>query len=390
MNIIIYNGNLKPPQFVNLLANKLVDKEHNVFLAGTANQFFRKKKKRLVLIPTDSNKIHLLLLHLFFNGLRLFFSKPQLFLKFIKLLHKSKKSIRIKLKQFLIWSKLVIIKADIVHIQWASHIILFEEILEEQLFKTVISLRGRLVNVSPYIDADLKELYIRNFPKIDAVHAVSKDILYNLKKFNIAVKKERVIYSGVDLKNIPIKEKYDYSGAFNVLSIGRFNWIKGYDYALRAIKVLAEKNIDVQYTIIAKGENEEIIYLIDDLGLKNNVTIVPELSHKEVLNKMVNSDLLLLPSVSEGLANVVLEAMAVGLPVLTSNCGGMVEVITHNENGWLFENRNSAKMALAIEEILKMDKKSIEKSAINGKDYINKNHNLEQMCDEMIELYYEL
>jgi colanic acid/amylovoran biosynthesis glycosyltransferase len=390
MNIIIYNGNLKPPHFVNLLANKLGEKEHNVFLAGTANKILRVKKNKLLYITTDSNKIHLLAIHLFFNGLRFFFTRPQLFLKIIKLLFKSEKSVRIKIKQFLIWSKLIIIKADIVHIQWASHIILFEEILEDHLFKTVISLRGRLVNVSPYLDANLKELYIRNFPKVDAIHAVSKDILNNMNKFNTQVKKGRVVYSGVYLKNIPMKEKWDYSGEFKVLSIGRFNWIKGYDYALRAIKILVQKNIDIHYTIIAKGENEEIIYLIDELGLKKNITIVSELSHKEVLNKMVSSDLLLLPSVSEGLANVVLEAMAVGLPVLTSNCGGMTEVITHNENGWLFENRNSEKMAFAIEEILKMDKKSIGKMAINGKDYIKKNHNLEQMCNQMIELYHEL
>tara|TARA_R110001583_G_scaffold145875_1_gene297890 strand:- start:13558 stop:14730 length:1173 start_codon:yes stop_codon:yes gene_type:complete len=390
MNIIIYNGNLKPPHFVNLLANKLGEKEHNVFLLGTANQFFRKKKRALVFIATDSNKIHLLVIHLFLNGFGLFFTKPQFFLKFIKLLFNSEKSIRIKVKQFLIWSKLIIIKADVVHIQWASHLILFEEILEEPLFKTVISLRGRLVNVSPYIDANLKELYIRNFQKVDAIHAVSKDILYNLKKLNIKVKKERVIYSGVDLENIPTKENYDNNGTLKVLSIGRFNWIKGYDYALRAIKILIQKNIDIQYTIIAKGENEEIIYLIDELGLQKNVSIISELANKEVLNKMASSDLLLLPSISEGLANVVLEALAVGLPVLSSDCGGMIEVIKHNKNGWLFENRNSENMAFVIEEILKKDKKIVEKLVKNGKEYINKNHNLVQMCDQMIELYHEL
>ncbi|MDP3312588.1 glycosyltransferase family 4 protein [Lutibacter sp.] len=390
MNIIIYNGNLEPPHFVNLLANKLGEKEHSVFLAGTANYFFRKKKKKLVLISTDSNNFYLMMIHLIFNGWRLFFSKPQLFFKFIKLLFKSEKSVRIRIKQFLIWSKLIFIKADIVHIQWASHIILFEEILEEHLFKTVISLRGRLLNVSPYIDADLKELYIRNFPKVDAIHAVSKDILSNLSKLGIDAKKSRIIYSGVDLKNIPLKEIYDNSGILEVLSIGRFNWIKGYNYALYAVKELLLKNINVHYTIIANGENEEIIYLIEELELQKNVTIVSELSHIEVLNKMISSDLLLLPSVSEGLANVVLEAMAVGLPVLSSNCGGMKEVITPHENGWLFENRNPENMAFVIEEILKMDNKSIEKMAINGKEYINKNHNLEQMCDQMIELYHEL
>ena len=55
---------------------------------------------------------------------------------------------------------------------------------------------------------------------------------------------------------------------------------------------------------------------------------------------MKKSDCLLHPSVEEGIANVVLESMAIGLPIISSNCGGMPEVIRDNQNGLIFEKRN--------------------------------------------------
>ena len=63
-------------------------------------------------------------------------------------------------------------------------------------------------------------------------------------------------------------------------------------------------------------------------------------TQEEIYCQMKESDCLILPSIEEGIANVVLESMAIGLPVISSNCCGMNEVVKNNENGFTFINRD--------------------------------------------------
>ena len=56
---------------------------------------------------------------------------------------------------------------------------------------------------------------------------------------------------------------------------------------------------------------------------------------------MRNSDCFILPSVQEGISNVALESMAIGLPLISSDCGGMKEIINNGKNGYYFPARNS-------------------------------------------------
>ncbi|MFL2983043.1 MAG: glycosyltransferase [Candidatus Neomarinimicrobiota bacterium] len=72
--------------------------------------------------------------------------------------------------------------------------------------------------------------------------------------------------------------------------------------------------------------------------------------------KIKLSDCLILPSVEEGIANVVLEAMALGTPVISSNCGGMNEIIRNKENGYLFQKRNPKYLSKVMEDVIFLDK----------------------------------
>ena len=113
-----------------------------------------------------------------------------------------------------------------------------------------------------------------------------------------------------------------------------------------ALGALKERGMAFKLLLIAEGEiPEEINYAIHQYNMHENITIIGKLSHQAVIKHLEESDLLLLPSVNEGIANVVVEAMAVGTPVLSSNCGGMTEVIENGVNGLLFENRNSKHLA---------------------------------------------
>ena len=81
---------------------------------------------------------------------------------------------------------------------------------------------------------------------------------------------------------------------------------------------------------------------------------------------MQQSDVLLLPSLEEGIANVVLEAMAIGLPVISTDCGGMKELVEDGINGMITPMRNPREIAKSINllnELTIQDKDSLAKNA---------------------------
>jgi len=341
MNIAIYNGNLKPTTFVLRLA-KVVSEEHTVLVSGTSTKLFKHKDNGISYLPTDSSHKLILLFQVAFKCLTFLCRHPKICKRFISILRKSNKPIKTKLKQFLIWSKFISHKVEVVHIQWASHIYFFEELLEDSFFKTMVSLRGRLINITPLADADVKLLYQKTFPKVDQFHAVTHDIKKQAMIYGAHQDKIKVIYSGVEVETFEpfAKKEYSKGDTLNILSVGRQHWKKGYNYALEAIKRLLENDVKVSYTIIGAADAEEIIYTVHDLKINAHVTLTSKMDYSDVLKKMQSADVLVLPSVSEGLANVVIEAMALGLPVISTDAVGMSELVIHNETGLLYDNRN--------------------------------------------------
>ena len=154
---------------------------------------------------------------------------------------------------------------------------------------------------------------------------------------------------------------------------------------------MVDKNIQFSYTIIAPGRDDENInYQIDNLKLSEYVNYISGMPHQQALKKIKNSHLLLLPSLSEGIANVVLESMSLGVPVLSTNCSGMGEVITNNVNGFLVPPRSPKKIALKINDIINLNNTSMSKIINAAKDTIVKNHLISNQVKDFKSLYYDI
>src|SRR5690606_662358 len=199
------------------------------------------------------------------------------------------------------------------------------------------------------------------YPKMAGFHSVSKAIAANGNKIWTSPKKiDKVIYTGLPLQEISFSENYMRSIPLKLLSIGRAHWIKGYDYALHTCKQLKEKKIPFLYTIIGGAGDEELQFLVADLGLEDCVFLENRKSQKEVFKLMAEAALLLMPSLDEGIPNVVVEAMAIGLPVISTDCGGVPELITNDKEGWLVPTRNPQALAGAIEDFLGLSLNKVE------------------------------
>jgi glycosyltransferase involved in cell wall biosynthesis len=149
-----------------------------------------------------------------------------------------------------------------------------------------------------------------------------------------------------------------------LLYVGNLNYTKGVDILIRAITLLPEDR-QVQLTIVGEGQmRSELEKLCVNLRLTDRIQFVGAVQHSEISQWMSRSNLLVIPSRSEGFGMVAVEAMASGLPVAATNIGGLREIITP-ETGVLADSVTPSDIALAILTALDKhwDRNIIRKSA---------------------------
>lgn len=390
MKIALYSGAIPSTTFIEQLIHALAQREDvEILLFGRQSKAMRYQKTNIRLYSTPTAPLRLIGFVLLY-GIRLACQSPERFRKLrLHIQNSSTGNIKEQLKKWGRYLPVVLQLPDIFHIQWAKNT--SEWLFLKELFgvKLVLSLRGAHINYSPIADPKLAATYQQAFPKIDGFHSVSDAIAKEAQQWGAEEQKIRTVYSGLDLKKLEIFQKRDWrlDNPIQILSVGRFHWVKGYQYALDAIRLLLDKGYILHYTLIAPGYSEEILYQIKDLRLEQQVEIIPGQPQPEVFRKMTRADFLLLPSIEEGIANVVLEAMAVGLPVVSSDCGGMREIIEDSVNGFLFENRNVKDIAERIESVLKLKPEERAAMAEAARRLVSERHSMEGLGRKMIELY---
>ncbi|WP_027136903.1 glycosyltransferase family 4 protein [Gaetbulibacter saemankumensis] len=227
-------------------------------------------------------------------------------------------------------------KPDIVHVQWPSLLPWLESYLENDNFKIVLSQRGFHVMVRPFVKPANFEYLQSIYPRLDGLHSVSQAI--SKTGTTIGIPKtgiDHVVYTGLALKDLEYQAKVKRGDVLQLLSVGRAHWVKDYPTALKACALLKAEGFKFQYTIVGGAGDEELLYLTHALGLETAVHLISNINQAQVFQYMQEADILLSTSIEEGLANVVVEAMALGTPIISTDCGGMPELITHEEHGWL-------------------------------------------------------
>lgn len=380
MKIVIFDGTFNTTTFINRLVKGLIDNNHTIYVLAY-NECLKNKITGVNYIPLGSNTD-------FFRFLIVSFSyslKSGKVLNYIKLLLKKDKNAIQELNLEYLLKK---IKPDIIHLQWLSNINSFEKQIVQNKYKFILSQRGFHVNVRPFVDEENSQYLKKWFPKISGFHSVSNAIKEVSKEIYISSKKiDKVVYSGFDLNKFFFEKKYNKKNSVSILSVGRNHWKKGYVYALKAMEILKKEGIKFRYTIIGVKPSEELLYLINAFNLNDDIKFINKVSQADVYSEMKKYDLFLLPSIEEGIANVCIEAMALGLTVLSTDCGGMEELITQNKNGFIVPKRNPKKIAEKIIEFSKMDSKEIEKIKYSARKKVEEQHNQSKMISDMEELY---
>jgi len=187
-----------------------------------------------------------------------------------------------------------------------------------------------------------------------------------------------VIYNSFDASGV--SGKLNLSG-FNIVSAGRLVSWKGFDTLIEIMPEILKDIPEAKLTIIGSGpEENNLKFKIKSLKLEDRVFLKGQLLHEELLNYLGGGDLFVLNTGYEGLSHQILEAMAVGTSVITTNVGGNPELIENNESGILVEYNNKEQLKNVILKLYR-DENLRNKLIQNAKEK-TKDFNKEKMINE--------
>lgn len=388
MRISIFANEIPSTVFIENLVKGLANNGHQIFLYGKYQQSpGYETHPNIQIIKEPKSKIAKLTyaINYFF---RLIFTNRKLLFHVFKI---SKDKLYLRwLKKFNMYITFYCWDLDILHIQWAKSTLWLEALIKDGGINTVLSLRGTQINFSPISNPKLKEHFENIFPYINGFHAVSEAMIEESRKYDIDLPNRSVVaYPAITQSTYDLfSDLYIKQEPFKIISIGRHHSVKGYMYALDALKILVDEGMQVHYTLIAAGSlPEQILFQMEDLNLYNYVSMIDGLPHADVLQAIQKADVLSMPSITEGIPNVILEAMAIGTIVVSTDCSSIPEIIDDGISGYITQGCFPDSIAEGLKKVYNQNTNDRELMKRKAREKIKMNHLMDIQLNNIEKLY---
>ncbi|MEO0617554.1 MAG: TIGR03088 family PEP-CTERM/XrtA system glycosyltransferase [Pseudomonadota bacterium] len=220
--------------------------------------------------------------------------------------------------------------------------------------------------------------------------AVSEDIACWLRDhIGVDAARVRQIYNGVDTRKFSpegVRAALPWADASQVIgTVGRLDPIKRFDALVEWLASRHSEHGDARLVIVGDGsERGSLERLIAEHGLDDRVWLAG--NRPDVADIMRSLDVFVLPSRNEGISNTILEAMAIGLPVVATDVGGNCELIDRGLTGDLVSSEDRAALADAIAAYLEDDDRRAQHGAA-ARDRVLRQFSLDRMMHNYDELY---
>ena len=177
------------------------------------------------------------------------------------------------------------------------------------------------------------------------------------QRFPESASKIHRVYNGIDLSEFEAAKLFGTIPS--IVGVGRLIEKKGFGDLIEACALLKDRQCDFHCQIIGEGPLEENLRTeIEKLGLQKNVVLAGPLPQQQIRSQLANATFFALPCIAEksggmdNLPTVIMEAMAAGLPVISTPIGGVPEMVVDNETGFLVPPGSPAALAEAIEKVI--------------------------------------
>lgn len=255
----------------------------------------------------------------------------------------------------------------------------------------VVSLRGADV---PGYSERFSVVYKFIKPIIKKIWKYSSGVVANSQGLkNLALKSKpdqeiSVIYNGVDTDHFSPSADDLHSQSEFIITTGasRLTARKGLNYLLEALRQLKTKYPFLKLKIMGEGSDKSNLErLAEELRISDRVEFIGRIPREETAPYYREANLFVLPSLNEGMSNAMLEALASGLPVVTTDTGGTRELVQEGINGFTVKMRDAEDLAAKIEKIIK-DKSLRLKMAQKSRE-ISRKFSWKSVAEQYYEIY---
>ncbi|WP_019505647.1 glycosyltransferase [Pleurocapsa sp. PCC 7319] len=175
-----------------------------------------------------------------------------------------------------------------------------------------------------------------------------------------------------------------------LVCVGRLNEQKGQLILLEAASQLAREGLEFKLTFVGDGDfRPQVEHAIAELELENQVEITGWVTNSQVSQYILNSRAMVLASFAEGLPVVMMEALALGRPVIGTYIAGIPELIEHESCGWLVSAGSVEDLASTMRTVLRLPVNELEHMSQQGREKIIQQHNISVEAKKLIALFRE-
>ena len=254
------------------------------------------------------------------------------------------------------------LKPDIIHAQGIG--MGFTALIIRKFLKINYVIWGRGTDV--YADGKLKNLIsMIELRGACAVISLTKKMEKKIHEKYAVIKNSYTIPNGIELKDfknkdIDSKNKELMRHKFNIsanipliIFVGNLRYVKGVEYLIKAFANILDSGKYCKLLIIGDGPLKHDLELLShELSVSKDVIFLGHQPRQFIIDYLLISDLFVLPSLSEGFPNVILESMAAGLPIVSTNFEGSSEILKDGVNGVIVETKNPNALADGIVKVL--------------------------------------
>ena len=264
---------------------------------------------------------------------------------------------------------------------------------------------SKLLGIDFSFTAHAQDIYINKndiIPKIGMAKFIitcnvhNEILLEDIKKSDNSKKKIFAIYHGINIKKWPyIEHNLSSHNPIKIITVARLVEKKGIIYGINAVKILIDRGYNVSYIIVGDGIlDTELKEYVKLEKLEKYIIFLGYKSQDDIYNLMVSSDIFILPCIEaqngdmDGLPNVLLEALAVGLPVVSSKISAIKELIIHKETGLLVSPKDTMELSEAIIYLLS-NNNLYNKLSNNGRKKIEMDFNIDISTTKLKNVFEE-